>query len=884
MNRVSNWGIYPRVLFTAIVPVIIFSILFGLYINNERNQDLINELTERGKLISLNLATSSEFAVATRNIDQIRALVDAAMNNKDVVGIRVLDETGKELFKRGGYESKGKGDVSQYLADIVSTVVDDSEIAFDDIPVSDSADTKLLLGGIEIYVSDESYLSRKRSIESKTVMFILAGIILSITLAMLIGNTLVRPVREVIDAVNAVRHGDLTKRLSDKRTGELGKLQHGINEMTDTISQAKSKLETEVRDATSELEKTVTELQQKNSELNQARSEAMQAKDAKSEFLANMSHEIRTPLNAIIGFSRQLDRTKLDDKQSDYSKTIISAAKQLLTVIDDILSFSKLESGKLKIVADQFRLRDCLDNVITMLSPATSGKEIELVLLIAANVPDVVIGDADRLTQILTNLINNAIKFTVAGSVVVDVSVEDTDNEIIRFGVKDTGCGISKEAQGKLFSPFYQENLKSRKQYGGTGLGLVICQRLASLMNGKMDFNSDEGVGSEFIFTLPLEFVMRHDYGKVDTNKQFYVLDGNTFSRRAIRNHLLHMEATVFTVDRSERLIEVLQATKSEDDSENTVIISLPAAYPLKTFFTDLYLQLRKHHQGELVVLANMNEDDATGVLDENIKIIDKPARLCTLSSIFMNKSAQQYSNKDITKNKYNGFNVLVAEDNEFNVKYIKGLLESYSLNVECVNNGKQAINACKQKIFDIILMDLHMPELDGIGATKIIRTLDNRLKTIPVIAISADVFANEDNKLIKQGFTDCMFKPIDENKLFSVLDEYLVDNNDGLNININSKDGVELSIPEDMRAELFSALTQLYNQLQQILEQEDYVSARECVHTLLGLVAYFKVERLTEQVHTLQSNIHDKHFLEAKNILSLVESETNKIMSEYDL
>jgi len=878
MIRVNNWGIYFRILFIAILPVVVFSILFGVYINKERNYDLINELTERGNLISSNLATASEYAVATRNQEQLQILVDAAMTQKDVIGIRVLDETGKLVFKRGGYETKGKGNVRQYLADIVSTALDNSDLALDESLSVVENDEKLLLGTIEVYVSDESYVIRKRSIQNKTLLFILAGVMASIALAMLIGNTLVSPVRDVINVVTAVRHGDLSRRVDNKCGGDLGKLQHGINEMTDTISLAKLKLEQEVQDATSELEKTVEVLKSKNTELDQARNDAMQAKDAKSEFLANMSHEIRTPLNAIIGFSHQLGKTDLNEKQTDYSKTIVSAAKQLLTVIDDVLSFSKLESGKLKIIADEFRLRDCLDNVITMMSPTTKGKELELVLLVDANVPDVVIGDSDRLTQILTNLVNNAVKFTVAGSVVVHVSVENTDREIIRFVVKDTGCGINKKAKEKLFSPFYQENQKTSKRYTGTGLGLVICQRLVSLMGGEIDFTSEEGVGSEFYFTLPLEFVMLHDYGSVNSHKQFYVLDGNTFSRRAIRNNLLHMGATVFTVDRSERLFEVLQVTSQDDASRNVIIVSLPPSFPLNLFFEDVYIQLRKYHKGELIILAADSEPDNLILPDNNIVIIDKPVRFSTLSSLFVNNFEAGKISETPGKQQFKGYNVLVAEDNEFNVKYIKGLLENYGLDVECVGNGKQAINACKQKTFDIILMDLHMPEIDGIDATKTIRSLDSHLETIPVIAISADVFANEDDKLIKQGFTDCMFKPIDENKLASMLEHYLIHNISEGSLTKDKNKTIELDVPSDMQDKLFSELEQFYTQLESLLQNQDLERSRECAHSILGLVAYFKLNRLNERVYELQNIIKEQRYNDALSSLQLLRSDTSDI------
>ncbi len=872
MIRINDWGIYSRLIFTAIVPMVIFSIFFGVYINNERNQDLLRELTERGHLIAANLSTASEFAVATRNIEQLRILVDSAMNHKDVIGVRVIDETGKKLFKRGSYDSTRNGQISQYLSDIVSTAINNEDSVILGVENIRTDDAKLLIGTIEVYISDESYLFRQKSILIKTIVIILLGVILSLVLAMIIGYTLVRPVRDVIDVVSSVTHGDLTKRIENIYGGELGMLQSGINEMSDTIAKSQLMMEREVYEATSKLEQTVVELKDKNIELNSARSEAMLAKDAKSEFLANMSHEIRTPLNAIIGFSKQLGKTNLSYIQFDYSKTINSAAHQLLTVIDDILNFSKLESGKLIINSNEFKLRDCFENVVSMLSHASTEKEIELVLLIDSDLPDIVTGDAGRLTQVLVNLVNNAIKFTSYGSVVVHVSVSEFEN-IVEVSVTDTGCGISLKAQENLFSPFYQENKKNSKHYSGTGLGLVISQRLISMMGGKLSFKSKEGLGSEFYFSLPLKFVGKNDIQIINRHDNVYVLDSNSYSRRAIRNNLLHIGLNVFTADRDDRLIEILKS-RIDCSSEMSVVVSLPPAYKTQEFFNNVYKDIRKYHDG-LILLFVSNMDSTTIHYDKNIKIIDKPVRLSALRSIYVGSScADRYVEIKYTDTDFNGYNILLAEDNEFNKKYINALLIDVGFTVDCVNNGNQAINACKQKTFDIILMDLHMPELSGMDATQIIRTMDENLSTIPIIAITADVFANDNKQLNKQGFTDCIFKPIEEDKLVMKLQKYLKQNDES-NINSNNQQfdspivPIQAEIvPNEMLDRLFADLSTQYSDLYELLNREDIDAAREKVHTITGLVCYFKIEDLTGLINELQSEIKQGQLKNAINLL----------------
>ncbi len=869
MISVNNWGINLRVILTAIIPVLIYSFVIGAYINNARNQDLEREQNERGSLIASNLAAASEFPVATRNIDQILVLVDSTINQKDVIGVRIVDESGKQLFKRGSYGGEGKGDISQYSADIVSKALADTDL-FEEATIGSTDESKLLLGTVEVYISNESYLIRQKAILGKTIAITLAGVIFSVMFAILVANGVVRPVRDVIEAVTSLTHGNLTIRVTGNAGGDLGKLQSGINAMAETMESSQMRLELEVKDATAELKKTVVELEIKNKELDKTRKEAMKAKDAKTEFLANMSHEIRTPLNAIIGFSRQLDKSKLDKKQQDFTKTINSAARQLLTVIDDILSFSKLESGNLKISRNDFFLRDCFENIVLMMSQSASEKDVELVLLIDADVPDVVEGDKDRMSQVLTNMVTNAIKFTDYGSVIVHVSADEEN--VLNVLVSDTGCGISDDAQSKLFTPFYQENQHSSKRHGGTGLGLVICQRLITMMGGKLSFESEVGVGSKFSFCLPMKFVSMHDYITIDRPINVFVLDGNIYSRRAIRNNLLYMGFQVFAVDKNKKLINNLQ--KNEFTKEAIVMVSLPPDYSVNKYFKNFHKEIRGQHDG-LIVLLSTQEYSEADIQDKQVKIITKPARLSSLASVLVSDVDDKNLANGYVEEKnirYDGYNILVAEDNEFNQKYITSLLQGMGFDVTCVDTGNKALDESKRNRFDMILMDLHMPELGGVDATKMIRNLPNENVSIPIIAITADVFANEGSKLLDAGFTDCMFKPIDEDKLHDFIEKHLIRNSKSSILGDYNPDVEDMNalraIPGDMRERLFSDLYIHFDELLNALRNAETDKAREHVHKILGLVCYFKIDELEKNLTLLHDAVHDNNFKAAEELL----------------
>lgn len=458
---------------------------------------------------------------------------------------------------------------------------------------------------------------------------------------------------------------------------------------------------------------------------------------------------------------------------------------------------------------------------------------------------------------------------------------------------------MSADAQSKLFTPFYQEKQKSTNLHGGTGLGLVICKRLINMMGGELLFNSEQGVGSKFYFSLPLEFVSIHDYEITKIDTCVYVLDDNTYSRRAIRNNLFHMGIKVFALDNFDRLIDCIVSNENDmsDDGNSVVMVSLPPDYRPDDFCRDFYDDIRKIHKGLIVLLSSKNIFYEKEYSELNIKVISKPVRISALSAIFFDENDNAETISEVNSfNDFSGYKILVAEDNEFNQKYINSLLKDYGVTVECVNTGNKAIDACKKYNFDMVLMDLHMPELGGDDATKIIRGQSNESNNMPIIAITADVFANDDDKLLRAGFTDCMFKPFDEDKLSRIFYKYLIPNEGSIITSsltkkdankTNKKSGINeplshpaMSIPMDMQKRLFDDLSRLYSELMLNINKSDIDNAREQAHTLVGLISYFKIEMLINLVEKLQLAIKQEDLELAKDLLNKTIVGTNSIQS----
>lgn len=874
MIRINNWGINARVIFLAMAPVLLVILVLAVYINTARNNDLDRELAEKGQLIVTGLASALEFPVATGNLLQIQGLAEASIAKNDVVGVEVADVNG-ELIYKAGQDYRGDENIRRYAVEIISSAIDYEELFNQGNSNTEQQDKNI--GYVEVYISNMSYHARQGNIYITTVIIAIAGLSMSVILALLIARGVTRPVRGVIDTVDALTRGELSVRMDEASGGELGKLRDGINIMAETIQNSQARLKGEVEAAVSGLEHKVHELEEKNIELDAARKEAMQAKDAKSDFLANMSHEIRTPLNAVIGFSRQLEKGGLEPRQEECTRAISRAARQLLTVIDDILSFSKLESGNMKIVTSEFRLRECLEDTILMLSQYASDKGIEMVLLIDADIPDVVLGDPDRISQVVVNLVNNAIKFTEQGSVIIHVSNElESNNDIIHFSVSDTGCGINDEVQKNLFSPFYQENQKSSKRHGGTGLGLVICKRLVEMMGGDIGFSSVPGASTEFFFTIPVVTITHHDYPLIIDDVNVYVLDQHAYSRRAIRNSLVHMGVNTFALSDLDRLLSMLD---SHDPAHrhDIVMLSLAAGYPLARLDKEYLQKIRERYKGMIIILMNGDYNQAHDVtkLDDNIMVMAKPLRSSALLDVLGRRGqgterVVHDARHEVAKAKsYFTRSILVAEDNELNQRYLMGLLSAYQVNTVCVDTGIKAVEACKNIHFDLIFMDLHMPGLDGIEATRQIRAMPGEAAQTPIIAITADVFANEDDRLLELGFTDCLFKPLDEDRLERLINTYIASLPVVTAAKAEPVQGIIENLPEEMIERLFASLYANYAELARTFKNKEFSQAREAAHKVLGLVCYFKVGSLADDIRKLQEAIKQDDHATASELLN---------------
>lgn len=529
----------------------------------------------------------------------------------------------------------------------------------------------------------------------------------------------------------------------------------------------------------------LTERKHIEDHLRRAICQAEAANKTKSEFLATMSHEIRTPMNGVIGMAELLSETALSNEQQRYVKNIYTSGDALLNIINDILDFSKLDAKKLELELREFNVEELTDEVTELLSSKAYDKGLGLYHYIpeAINKQPYYVGDAGRIRQVITNLLGNAIKFTKQGSVYVQVS--ETKRGSIRYEISDTGIGIPEEAKNKLFASFSQVDASTSRRFGGTGLGLAISKQLVELMEGQIGVDSVVDKGSTFWFELPLERIETKTK-QVELNDDLdlgglsvLVVDDTPLNCEIFERSLMDWGIQVRTVNSVQDAIREIEQWQPE-----LVLIDLMMPITSGSIFVDQVRSDPRFNSTKLIMVSSTREHEARRIMDLNqldaymVKPIKRTDLLEQIHSVFGAKTPiKEVVKKAIeTANRQkqdSGLKILLAEDNEVNQEVAIGLLHRLGHEVVLAENGFVAIDNVKEQDFDLVFMDIQMPECDGNNAIKAIRELGGDKAAVPIVAMTANAMRGDREKCLQVGADGYIAKPINKEKLFLSLDEF---------------------------------------------------------------------------------------------------------------